>query len=947
MKQHVQNKNLQLLRHWLSVVLVFFLTMSVHLTAQQLAFPTAEGFGAYAQGGRGGDVYIVASTEDYDPDSDDPNNYVGTLRHGLETQNGPRTIVFEVSGIIALKDELVTKEDYLTIAGQTAPGDGICLKNYRLAIKKDHIIVRHIRSRLGIDKNQASDAISIIKGKNIIVDHCSVSWSVDEGLSTSTGVQEAMDDVTVQWCIIAEGLDDAGVHPKPGHSYGALIRGCYGAKYSYLHNLFANNRSRNPRPGNYDYNSVDVDPDGLLFDFRNNVMYNWGGDRPGYDGDEDSRCRFNYVNNYGKPGPESDPTGYAYRVGSKHFQAYFSGNHFYGNVPSNQWDLVDFDGWSSSEKSAWKQSSPFPTGPGIIQSAEDAYSDVLAHVGAAPRDEVDERIIGHVIDGNVGAIIDKPSDVGGYPDYNSSNAPNDGDNDGMPDSWEDARGLDKDDANDRNDDDDSDGYTNLEEYLNELAGDEGSSSNDGVLYKRGSGSKNQTVDVGTAIEDFYFEWENAPTVTVSGVPNGINVVIDNTAQTASFSGAPSEAGVFEYTVTTSDGADSKNGTFTANGSQSGITLQAEDAELANSAEIENEHAGFMGSGYVNFPSDDGLVRFKDVDGGSGGAVVLQVRYANGANDRTGRLKINGVNQDFTMEATGGWDQWVIKQVTVVLSAGATNTIIFRATGNDFGNLDQITVDAGSSSNFSVNINFQTVGFNTPTDYLADEGDAYGDRGNGFNYGWVGGSNGAQRDRGTPADDRYATLNHMQKQSDETWEIEVPNGTYDLFLVCGDGSNTDQTNDIDVEGQIFNDPDGEDNFDEFTITGVTVSDGKLTIKPAAGADNAKICFVDIDGASTSARFSTVLATEDRLNFELKSYPNPLKDQTTIHFRLPESGKARMLLYGLDGRIVRRIVDAQFTKGEHKFLLKRGSLHSGVYLLRIDLPQQSKVLKVVVE
>lgn len=484
--------------------MLFLINIFSNVNAQQLAFPTAEGHGAYSKGGRGGDVYIVKSLGD---NSNNPQE--GTLRHALETQNGARTIVFEIGGVIELEDHLVTDEDRLTIAGQTAPGDGICITNYSLKINHSDIIVRHIRSRLGQDGEQ-SDAISIEEGHNIIIDHCSASWAIDEVLSTSTGKKDALGNVTVQWCIISEALNTG--HKKANHSFGALIRGCYGAKYSYLYNLFANNRSRNPRPGNYGSNDYTKDADGLLFDFRNNVLYNWKNDFPGYDSDTISKCRFNYINNYGKPGPESDLDVYAYYARSHHFRAYFSGNYFGGEIPLNQKDLVKWnnethiklDGneskpWTSSEKDDFFTTSPFDQGvipkDGIL-SAEDAYNAVVNYAGAGGsaagtqyihRDEVDERVIGHVTSGTSargtqGAIIDVIGDVySSFPYYSSGSAAADSDNDGMPDWWEDGANL------NHNDDQDGDGYTNLEEYLNFIAGDEGGCKTN--IIKHGSGSK--------------------------------------------------------------------------------------------------------------------------------------------------------------------------------------------------------------------------------------------------------------------------------------------------------------------------------------------------------------------------------------------------------------------------------------------------------------------------
>jgi hypothetical protein len=226
------------------LLIAVILTSFADLRSQQLAFPGAEGFGAFSKGGRGGKVLYVTNLNAEGP---------GSLRWAVE-QEGPRTIVFGVSGTIELKDRLNLENPFITIAGQTAPGDGICLKGETLKILTHDVIVRYIRVRVGDAKfnvggaNQGKDAIDISVGEDIIVDHCSAGWSLDEAISASTKLP-TLDRVTVQWCFITEGLN------IDNHGFGSLIRGTRGAKYSYLHNLYAHNKGRNPRPGNYDVKS--------------------------------------------------------------------------------------------------------------------------------------------------------------------------------------------------------------------------------------------------------------------------------------------------------------------------------------------------------------------------------------------------------------------------------------------------------------------------------------------------------------------------------------------------------------------------------------------------------------------------------------------------------------------------------------------------------------------
>ncbi|WP_051539223.1 hypothetical protein, partial [Prolixibacter bellariivorans] len=436
---------------------VFFLLSVTATWAQQLAFPGAEGFGAYAMGGRGGQVIYVTNLKD---------NGTGSLRWAVE-QEGPRTIVFGISGTIELKNRLRIKNPYITIAGQTAPGGGICLKGETLQILTHDVVVRYLRVRLGdgkygIGSKQGKDAISVSAGENIIVDHCSASWTLDEALSAATS-KPTLTNVTVEWCFITEGLN------PDNHGFGSLIRGTGGAKYSYLHNLYANNKGRNPRPGNYNSNPYYKDPKGLLLDFRNNVIYNWGGDHAGYNADSISVTRLNYVGNYLIPGVDSKNNGIAYSTGSPYNKSYFAGNYYNGKLPENQWSLVKFrKNWTDGEIGDYKQTNPFETGLVNKEDAKSAYHRVLETGGAflPKRDAVDQRIVNDVKN-RTGKIIKSQEDVGGWPELQSAPALKDSDKDGMPDSWEVKNGLNPNNAADGNTVA-SDGYTMLEKYMNSI-----------------------------------------------------------------------------------------------------------------------------------------------------------------------------------------------------------------------------------------------------------------------------------------------------------------------------------------------------------------------------------------------------------------------------------------------------------------------------------------------
>jgi pectate lyase len=427
------------------------------------AFPGAEGFGKYTVGGRGGKVYEVTTLNNSGP---------GSLREAVDA-NGPRTIVFRISGNIELQSPLHVTNPYLTIAGQTAPGDGICLKNYSFITATDEIIIRNMRFRLGhAGKNQPLDAMCVSgHGRNIIVDHCSASWGVDETLSVANDPghagQPSPSNVTIQWCIISESLNKS-VHPKGPHGFGTLAKGGWGNGYSFHHNLYAHHHARSPYPGNY--TDISIDPNGLIFDFRNNVIYNWGGTFAGYNTQShaDSVTRMNFVANYYKAGPNSQGNlAFMQRVPTS--KAYFTDNWMNGSRPNDPWSLVLFDSsFTDEQKAAYKQSKPIPVPEIKMDDAPAAYEKVLAGAGATcpKRDPVDTRIVYEVRNGT-GQIINNEQEVDGWPVLRSTPPPPDSDHDGLPDSWELAHNLNPNDANDGAKLAAS-GYSNLEEYINSI-----------------------------------------------------------------------------------------------------------------------------------------------------------------------------------------------------------------------------------------------------------------------------------------------------------------------------------------------------------------------------------------------------------------------------------------------------------------------------------------------
>jgi pectate lyase len=444
--------------------------------SQQLAFPTAEGYGKYTKGGRGGAVYEVTNLND---------SGEGSLRAAVEA-SGPRTVVFRVSGTIELESPIRIKNPYITIAGQTAPGDGICLKKHQLSIDADQVIIRYIRVRVGDESGNDYDAISSRYVKNIILDHVSASWSVDETMSIYR-----VDSISVQWCIISESMFQSN-HVKGYHGFGGIWGGNYA---SYHHNLLAHHASRNPRWGS-----------GVGYtDYRNNVIYNWGYNSC-YGGENIENSypdRFNFfevnmVANYYKPGPATQPGEVSYRIANPSFVKdkdihglwYIADNFMEGNeaVTANNWN----GGVQTRDDNAGlpklKLEEPWPSMPINQQSAEEAYQSVLFHAGATlpKRDPIDTRIINEASTGiatfegegykkkrkvadesKICGIIDSQNDVGGWPMLNSIPAPRDSDHDGMPDNWEVKNNLDKNNPEDRNAIG-ADGYTMLEKYLNSI-----------------------------------------------------------------------------------------------------------------------------------------------------------------------------------------------------------------------------------------------------------------------------------------------------------------------------------------------------------------------------------------------------------------------------------------------------------------------------------------------
>jgi len=457
--------------------------------AKLLAFPGAEGAGAHSFGGRGGNVFVVTNLNDDGP---------GSFRWACE-QGGPRIVVFNVAGIVQLKSPVSIRAPYVTIAGQTAPGDGVCIAGETVEVNTHDVVIRYMRFRRGAtDVTRRDDALGGSGVGNIIFDHISASWGLDENVSMYRHMYDPGDgtqpqklptvNITIQNCISSEALDTYN------HAFGSTIGG---HNSTFMRNLWSSNISRSP--------SIGMDGD---FGFVNNVVFNWW-NRSADGGDHKSE--FNFINNYFKPGPVTpldQPIGHRIlkpeanrdKTDSNHFgKVYVHGNIMEGNerVTKDNWDggvqIREMPDAGIYTKDI-RVDKPFPIAKLTILSAKDAYNYVLENAGATlpKRDAVDTRIVEQVKTGKIqytengkmgiGAayshlrlpdetyrkgIITHPSQVGGYPEYKGTPY-KDSDNDGMPDSWEIAHKLDPHNAADATTDRDGDGYTNIEEFLNSV-----------------------------------------------------------------------------------------------------------------------------------------------------------------------------------------------------------------------------------------------------------------------------------------------------------------------------------------------------------------------------------------------------------------------------------------------------------------------------------------------
>jgi hypothetical protein len=518
---------------------------------RHLAFPAAEGYGRFARGGRGGVVVEVTNTNDSGP---------GSFRDAITGNYGPRTVVFTVSGLITLESDLIVSinQPWVTIAGQTAPGKGICTRKYQLGVSGGRdLIIRHVRSRPGNISGTTLNGSGLAGSDNCIMDHCSISWGIDEEMSTRNSK-----NVTLQRVLISEALNIAGHQnypPGTAHGYAASIGGEIG---SFHHNLLAHCEGRNwSLAGGLDANGYFA---GSL-DIFNNVVYNWGSRTT-----DGGAHAVNFVNNYYKPGAASS-FFYALNAQYDNFpgtqQYYFDGNVLIGHFGTNNQavgrEATPGTGSVPTNYSPWVNLPFFPS-YATLQSVTNAYKCVLSDVGCTqPQiDDHDVRVIRETLDGTYtytgtgpyGGLPGLPNsqdDVGGWEDYPMvQRAANyDSDHDGLPDWWEIIKGLNPNsppgDFSDSNGDPDGDEYTNLEDYLNWMAG----------LHFDCSVGASLDVDLTAYTRGFT---NSGPVYTVSAPTNGAVVLVAGTIARFTPTVSANALGSFLFTVTDAQGASLTN-----------------------------------------------------------------------------------------------------------------------------------------------------------------------------------------------------------------------------------------------------------------------------------------------------------------------------------------------------------------------------------------------------
>lgn len=640
--------------------------------ADLLAFPGAEGFGRFTLGARAvssPEIYHVTNLND---------SGVGSFRDAVSKAG--RIVVFDVSGVINLKSTLIFSGNSI-IAGQTAPGDGIMLYGDRVSFSgANNLIIRYLRIRMGINGTSGKDAAGVANGKDMIFDHVSVTWGRDETFSISwdsKGTEPS--NITIQNSIIGQGLQT--------HSCGGLMQTDGGV--TLFRNLYIDNKTRNPKVKG-------------LNQFVNNVIYNWGGGGGYIMGGSAGDSWASIEDNYFIKGPSTGGTE-AFVRPTETFQVFPKNNYLdYSLDGVLNGSIADESVYSGativSSYSGFSNSPQLHPTIKAQTSAAEAYKIIVEDVGASypARDEVDTYLINELKSlGSKGALISNESALGlsgGVGTLASGTAPTDTDKDGIPDSWEDQMGLNKNNASDAITKDAS-GYLYIEKYINGLVE---KTTNPSISAK---GSSSQTIALGDTISTITYTFANSTGAQVTGLPKGVSSDLNAAQKTLSISGTPTETGTFQFTVTTSGdegNAASLSGSITVGKAAPVVTpvvilsnLNAANPEEGDGV-YEEKNTGYIDNGYYNFSNLMGSYGLWKITSKSTGEAILTLRFANaGTTSRGMTLSINdSLIGIISFPSTASWTSWDSISVKTPLKSGL-NTIYLESITSDGGpNIDQ-------------------------------------------------------------------------------------------------------------------------------------------------------------------------------------------------------------------------------------------------------------------
>ncbi|MBN2105581.1 T9SS type A sorting domain-containing protein [bacterium] len=926
------------------------------LIGQQLAFPGAEGFGRFTTGGRGGRVIEVTNLND---------RGTGSLRSAVETY-GSRTVVFRISGTIELQSALEVEHGNITIAGQTAPGDGICIKGYPVEINTSNVIVRYLRFRLGDENQLVADALGGQNHQDIIIDHCSMSWSVDETTSFYDN-----NNFTMQWCIISESLYSS-YHYKGNHGYGGIWGGM-GA--SFHHNLLAHHSSRYPRFQGTRNNST---PETELTDYRNNVLFNWGMNSV-YGGEGGN---YNMVANYYKSGPATSGGTVRYRIAEIYSEQgkWYIADNFMAGFPD-----ISEDNWNggvhgfASDKT--KKEIPHPWSPVLTHSAQQAYHLVLADAGAVLplRDPVDHRIVEEVRTGNTtyggvwGAgkgIIDSQTEVGGWPELNTYDAPIDDDHDGMADDWETAQGLDPLDPEDHQGDIDGDGYTNLENYINSLC-----VRSDFILPVVGLNA------TGLSATEIRLTWQ------------------ENTLAETGFSIERSENDTTAFAeIAVSDPNDT---TFTDNTAEPGTAYYYRIRALKDQMASIYSNIGYAKTGYADGrpgevsdpdPSDGetGVSNTKVLHWSAGTAAASHDLYFGMSNPPEFQANLIENRYDPQGLQDGATYYWRIDEVN---DAGTTEGEVWHFTTESFTEalaahwkfnrgLGSLDLDASGHSNYAYLKNMtidnwvegfadKAISFTGQGDYIQVDNDPWVDfdiRGFTISFWirqtdvdlsvpWI--SKGFDPDQGDEAGYQIVcdqdTVRFRISDGDVISGVTVSashfitgewvfvtavrNRKQDQLLLYADadlkGSSQDKTYSLSQKGHLYLGTDGKQQ--DFFI-------GMM--------DDMRIYNYAFDAEAVSDLYQGYLMhvsdASDPNNFliKLENYPNPFNPDTHISYSVPEHGQVSLKVINLQGQTVTLLVDEYQDAGDYSCRFDASDLTSGLYFCQLKTEQRKLIQKMMI-